>query len=227
MLTYLLLKRKREERESDLSDEDSVKSLKSCPDEERQESNGRLPTSSNRQDSTTPVVQPMSDSILNEEEDSSLQDEELGLRSRRCKVPDSLTDDQEDALASRASPCSLTSLSETSRTRTRGRGSWRRRHGTSDYKVTINTQDTNAVRFALLLWGTYSILTNGVYSIVWKNTKIFFKHHLKHEVFEYQIIVPRNIMSWERVWPWEFSMGDSDPSSPPLKVKAMPCSGIV
>lgn len=99
MLTYLLLKRKREEREIDLSDEDSVKSLKSCPDEERQESNGRLPTSSNRQDSTTPVVQPMSDSILNEEEDSSLQDEELGLRSRRCKVPDSLTDDQEDALA--------------------------------------------------------------------------------------------------------------------------------
>lgn len=41
----------------------------------------------------------MSDSILNEEEDSALQDEELGLRARRCKVPDSLTDEQEDALA--------------------------------------------------------------------------------------------------------------------------------
>lgn len=92
MLTYLLLKRRREERESDISDEDSVKSLKSCPDEEKQESNGR-------QDSTNPVVHPMSDSILNEEEDSTLQDEELGLRARRCKVPDSLTEDQEDALA--------------------------------------------------------------------------------------------------------------------------------
>lgn len=99
MLTYLLLKRKREERESDFSDEESIKSLKSCPDEEKQKSNGRLPTPSNPQDSDNPVVQPMSDSILNEEEDSALQDEELGLRARRCKVPDSLTDEQEDALA--------------------------------------------------------------------------------------------------------------------------------
>lgn len=99
MLTYLLLKRKREERESDFSDEESIKSSKSCPDEEKQESNGRLPTPSNRQASDNPVVQPMSDSILNEEEDSALQDEELGLRARRCKVPDSLTDEQEDALA--------------------------------------------------------------------------------------------------------------------------------
>lgn len=99
MLTYLLLKRKREERESDFSDEESIKSLKSCPDEEKQESNGRLPTPSNRQANDNPVVQPMSDSILNEEEDSALQDEELGLRARRCKVPDSLTDEQEDALA--------------------------------------------------------------------------------------------------------------------------------
>lgn len=95
MLTYRLLKRKRKELESEFSDEDSVKSLKSGPDEELRDSNGRLPTFSNQQDSTNP----MSDSILNEEEDSTQQDEDLGLRARRCKVPDSLTEEQENALA--------------------------------------------------------------------------------------------------------------------------------
>lgn len=41
----------------------------------------------------------MSEFIVNEDEDATLQDGELGIRARRCKVPDSLTEGQEDALA--------------------------------------------------------------------------------------------------------------------------------